>query len=111
MLENINNKLETLRILTSTLMGIERKLEKERTKLLKEKYEKLDIVHGLFLYLKSMEYPLEIYDCFGMDRGDEYDTFKHVKIKVVFGWGYTDVEGLTKRQFKKLNKLISESWK
>lgn len=111
MLENINNKLETLRILTSTLMGIERKLEKERTKLLKEKYEKLDIVHGLYLYLKSMKYPLEIYDCFGMDRGDEYDTFKHVKIKVVFGWGYTDVAGLTKRQFKKLNKLISESWK
>lgn len=110
MLENINNKLETLRILTSTLMGIERKLEKERTKLLKEKYEKLDIVHGLFLYLKSMEYPLEIYDSCGIDRG-EWDKFKHVEIKAVYDYGYTDIMGLTKKQFKKLNKLISESWK
>lgn len=90
-------------------MEIERKLEKERTRILKEKYEQLDIVHGLFLYLKSMGYPLEVYGSFGMDRGDEHDTFKHIKIKVVFSWGYTDVVGLTKKQFKKLNKLIEES--
>ena len=110
MLENINKKLETLRILTSTLMGIERKLEKERTKLLKEKYEKLDIVHGLFLYLKSMDYPLDLYDHCSIDSGKR-DKFKHVEIKVVYDWDYTDVVGLTKRQFKKLNKLIEESWK
>lgn len=109
MLENINNKLETLRALTGHLMEMERKLEKERNKLIKEKYEKLDIVHGLFLYLKSMKYPLDIYDSCGIDMG-EYDRFKHVKIKVVYNYGYTDVMGLTKKQFKKLNKLIAESW-
>lgn len=88
---------------------MERKLEKERNKLIKEKYEKLDIVHGLYLYLKSMRYPLDIYDSCGIDMGD-WDMFKHVKIKVVYDYCYTDVMGLTKKQFKKLNKLIAESW-
>lgn len=110
MLENINNKLETLRTLNYVLSKLEKALEKERTRLLREKYEKTDIVHGLFLYLKSMEYPLDIYDSCGIDRG-EWDKFKHVKIKAVYDYGYTDIMGLTKKQFNKLNKLISESWK
>lgn len=109
MLQELDNKLKTLRALTGHLMEMERKLEIKRAKLLKEKYEKLDIVRGLFLYLKSMKYPLEIYDSCGIDRG-EYDRFKHVKIKVVYDYCYTDVIGLTKKQFKKLNKLIAESW-
>lgn len=110
MLQELDNKLETLRALTGHLMAMERKLEIKRAKLLREKYEKLDIVHGLFLYLKSRDYPLEVYNSCGIDRG-EWDMFKHVKIKVVYDWDYTDVIGLTKKQFKKLNKLIAESWK
>lgn len=109
MLQEIDNKLERLRAFKGSLMEMERKLEKERNKLIKEKYEKLDIVHGLFLYLKSREYPLDIYDSCGIDMGD-WDMFKHVKIKVVYNYCYTDVMGLTKKQFKKLNKLIAESW-
>jgi hypothetical protein len=108
MLQEIDNKLERLRAFKDSLMEMERKLEKEKAKLLREKYEKLDIVHGLYLYLKSREYPLDLYDCCGIDRG-EWDMFKHVKIKVVYDYDYTDVIGLTKRQFKKLNKLIKES--
>lgn len=110
MLQEIDNKLERLRAFKGSLMEMERKLEKERNKLIKEKYEKLDIVHGLYLYLKSMGYPLDIYDSCGIDMGD-WDMFKHVKIKAVYDYCYTDVMGLTKKQFKKLNKLISESWK
>lgn len=110
MLQEIESKLETLRTLNYVLSELEEALEKERTRLLREKYEKTDIVRGLFLYLKSMEYPLEIYDSCGIDRG-EWDKFKHVEIKAVYDYGYTDIMGLTKKQFKKLNKLISESWK
>lgn len=109
MLKEIESKLETLRTLNYVLSELEEALEKERARLLREKYEKTDIVHGLFLYLKSMEYPLEMYDSYGIDSG-EWDMFKHVKIKVVYNYGYTDVIGLTKKQFKKLNKLIAESW-
>lgn len=110
MLQEINNKLETLRTLNYVLSELEEALEKERARLLREKYEKLDIVHGLYLYLRNREYPLDLYDCCGIDSG-EWDMFKHVKIKVVYGYGYTDIMGLTKKQFKKLNKLIAESWK
>jgi hypothetical protein len=109
MLKEIESKLETLRNLNYVLSELEEALEKEKARLLREKYEKLDIVHGLYLYLKSMEYPLDLYDCCCGDSG-EWDKFKHVEIKVVYGYGYTDVVGLTKRQFKKLNKLIKESW-
>lgn len=109
MLQELDNKLKALRTLNYVLSELEEALEKERGRLIREKYEKLDIVHGLFLYLKSMKYPLDIYDSCGIDRG-EYDRFKHVKIKVVYDYDYTDVMGLTKKQFKKLNKLIAESW-
>lgn len=109
MLQELDNKLETLRTLNYVLSELEEALEKERARLLREKYEKTDIVHGLFLYLKSREYPLDIYNSCGIDMG-EWDMFKHVKIKVVYDYCYTDVMGLTKKQFKKLNKLIAESW-
>lgn len=81
-------------------------LETKRT-LLKEKYENLNIVHGLYLYLKSMEYPLDIYNSCGIDSG-KWDKFKHVEIKAVYNYDYTDIIGLTKKQFRKLQNLIEK---
>ena len=82
-------------------------LEIKMQYLLKQKYYKLDIVYGLYLYLKARKYPLSVYDTFGIDHG-ERDSFKHLKIKVCYDYDYTDIVGLTKRQFKKLQKLIED---
>lgn len=85
-------------------------LTEKRKSLVKEKYENLNIVHGLYLYLKHMDYPLCVYNKFGIDDGT-IDTFKHVTIKVVEYYDYTDVVGLTEEQFKELEELIEKRTK
>lgn len=63
-------------------------------------------VEKLAVYLKFKEYPTEIYDTNSYDRG-EYDSFEDITIKVCWGWGYTDVMGLSEEEFKELNAIMN----
>ena len=64
-----------------------------------------DFVKGLAEYIKFMQYPTEIYNCFSVDAGD-YDTFHDVEMKVSYFYGYTDVVGLSEKDFEKLRNLL-----
>lgn len=66
-----------------------------------------DPVKGLAEYIKFMQYPTDLYDCFSMDPGD-YDDFNDVELKVVYSYDYTDVVGLSKEEFIKLQKLLQQ---
>ena len=65
-----------------------------------------DIVKEIALYMKIKDYPTEIYPVFGNDSG-MYDDYKDVELKVVYSYGYTDVIGLTKEEFERLEKLLN----
>lgn len=62
-----------------------------------------DPVKGLAEYIKFMQYPTDLYDCFSMDPGD-YDDFNDVELKV--SYDYTDVVGLSEEEFIRLQKLL-----
>lgn len=62
-----------------------------------------DPVKGLAEYIKLMQYPTDLYDCFSMDPGD-YDDFNDVELKV--SYDYTDVVGLSEEEFIRLQKLL-----
>ncbi len=64
-----------------------------------------DPVKGLAEYIKFMQYPTEIYNCFSTDAGD-YDTFNDVVMKVQYFYEYTDVVGLSEKDFEKLRNLL-----
>lgn len=64
-----------------------------------------DIVEELAIYIKLRGYPTELYSTFSRDAGD-YDTYKNIRIKVVYDYGYTDVVGLTSKEFKRLQNII-----
>lgn len=64
-----------------------------------------DPVKGLAEYIKFMQYPTEICNCFSADAGD-YDTFNDVIMKVSYFYGYTDVVGLSEKDFEKLRNLL-----
>lgn len=64
-----------------------------------------DPVKGLAEYIKFMQYPTDLYDCFSMDPGD-YDNFNDVELKVVYSYDYTDVVGLSEEEFIRLQKLL-----
>lgn len=64
-----------------------------------------DPVKGLAEYIKFMQYPTDLYDCFSMDPGD-YDDFNDVELKVVYSYDYTDVVGLSEEEFIRLQKLL-----
>ena len=49
---------------------------------------------------------LHIYPVFSYDSG-EYDKYKNIKLKIVWEWGYTDVVGLTKEEFKRLEDILA----
>ena len=66
-----------------------------------------DIVKEVALYMKIKDYPTEIYDVFSYESG-VYDDYKDVELKIVYSQGYTDVVGLTKEEFKKLENLLKE---
>ena len=70
-----------------------------------------DIVEELAIYIKLNNYPTKIYPVFSFDGG-EYDTYKNIKLKIVYEWDYTDVVGLTKKEFKRLEDILtSENFK
>ena len=66
-----------------------------------------DIVKEIALYMKIKDYPTEIYDVFSYESG-VYDDYKDVELKIVYSQGYTDVVGLTREEFKRLENLLND---
>lgn len=65
-----------------------------------------DSVKGLAEYIKFMQYPTELYDSFSTDEEGDYDDFNDVELKVVYQHDYTDIVGLSKEEFIRLQKLL-----
>ena len=66
-----------------------------------------DIVKEVALYIKIKGYPTDIYPVFSYESGI-YDDYKDIELKIVDSVGYTDVVGLTKEEFKRLEKLLEK---
>ena len=66
-----------------------------------------DIVKEVALYMKIKDYPTEIYPVFSYESG-VYDDYKDVELKIVYSQGYTDIIGLTKEEFKRLENLLND---
>ena len=64
-----------------------------------------DIVKEVALYMKINNYPTEIYPVFSYESGI-YDSYRGVDLKIVYSQGYTDVVGLTKEEFTRLENLL-----
>ena len=93
--------------LIKELQGIQSEIELLENKI-KEKLSSInDIVKEVALYMKIKGYPTEIYDVFSYESG-VYDDYKDVELKIVYSQGYTDVVGLTREEFKRLEKLLKE---
>ena len=101
----ITEKVNKINALKTKIIDLElqiRAIEKET----KEELSKLgDLVEELALYIKFNNYPKEIYSTFSTDIG-EYDNYKHIKLKVVYNYGYTDIVGLTEQEFNRLENLL-----
>ena len=75
---------------------------------IKEKLSSInDIVKEIALYMIIKDYPTEIYDVFSYESG-VYDDYKDVELKIVYSQGYTDIVGLTREEFTRLEKLLKE---
>ena len=93
--------------LIEELQNIQSEIELLENKI-KEKIGSInDIVKEVALYMKIKDYPTEIYDVFSYESG-VYDDYKKVELKIVYSQGYTDVVGLTREEFKKLEKLLND---
>ena len=75
---------------------------------IKEKISSVnDKVKEIALYMKIKDYPTEIYDVFSYESG-VYDDYKDVELKIVYSQGYTDIVGLTREEFKRLENLLND---
>lgn len=93
--------------LIEELQNIQSEIELLENKI-KEKLSSInDIVKEVALYIKIKGYPTEIYDVFSYESGI-YDDYKEIELKIVYSQGYTDVVGLTKEEFKKLEMLLTK---
>ena len=93
--------------LIKELQGIQSEIELLEDKI-KEKLSSInDIVKEVALYIKIKGYPTDIYPVFSYESG-VYDDYKDIELKIVDSIGYTDVVGLTKEEFKRLEKLLEE---
>ena len=93
--------------LIKELQGIQSEIESLENKI-KEKIGSInDIVKEVALYIKIKDYPTEIYDVFSYESG-VYDNYKEVELKIVESYGYTDIVGLTKEEFTRLENLLKE---
>ena len=93
--------------LIKELQGIQSEIELLEDKI-KEKIGSInDIVKEVALYIKIKGYPTDIYDVFSYESG-VYDDYKDVELKIVYSQGYTDVVGLTREEFKRLEKLLEK---
>ena len=92
--------------LIKELQGIQSEIELLEDKI-KEKIGSInDIVKEVALYIKIKGYPTDIYPVFSYESGD-YDKYKNIELKIVWEWGYTDVVGLTKEEFKRLEDILA----
>ena len=93
--------------LIEELQGIQSEIELLEDKI-KEKIGSInDIVKEVALYIKIKGYPTDIYDVFSYEAG-VYDDYKEVELKIVESYGYTDVVGLTNKEFTRLKNLLKE---
>ena len=93
--------------LIEELQNIQSEIESLEDKI-KEKLSSInDIVKEVALYIKIKGYPTDIYPVFSYESG-VYDDYKDIELKIVDSIGYTDVVGLTKEEFKRLEKLLEE---
>ena len=93
--------------LIEELQNIQSEIELLEDKI-KEKLSSInDIVKEVALYIKIKGYPTEIYPVLSYAPG-VYDNYKDVKLKIVYPLGYTDVVGLTKEEFKRLENLLND---
>ena len=93
--------------LIEELQNIQSEIESLENKI-KEKIGSInDIVKEIAVYMKIKGYPTDIYDVFSYEAG-VYDDYKEVELKIVESYGYTDVVGLTREEFKRLEKLLEE---
>ena len=92
--------------LIEELQNIQSEIELLEDKI-KEKIGSInDIVKEVALYMKIKDYPTEIYPVFSYESG-VYDDYKDVELKIVYSQGYTDVVGLTKEEFKRLEDILA----
>ena len=93
--------------LIKELQNIQSEIESLEDKI-KEKLSSInDIVKEVALYIKIKGYPTDIYPVFSYESG-VYDDYKDIELKIVDSIGYTDVVGLTKEEFKRLENLLKE---
>ena len=93
--------------LIKELQGIQSEIELLEDKI-KEKIGSInDIVKEVALYIKIKGYPTDIYDVFSYEAG-VYDDYKEVELKIVESYGYTDIIGLTNKEFTRLKNLLKE---
>ena len=93
--------------LIKELQGIQSEIELLEDKI-KEKIGSInDIVKEVALYIKIKGYPTDIYPVFSYASG-VYDDYKDIELKIVDSMGYTDVVGLTREEFKRLENLLKE---
>ena len=93
--------------LIKELQGIQSEIELLEDKI-KERLSSInDIVKEIALYMKIKDYPTEIYPVFSYESG-VYDDYKDVELKIVYSQGYTDVVGLTREEFKRLENLLND---
>ena len=92
--------------LIEELQNIQSEIELLEDKI-KEKLSSInDIVKEVALYIIIKGYPTDIYPVFSYGSG-VYDDYKEIELKIVDSIGYTDVVGLTKEEFKKLENLLN----
>ena len=93
--------------LIKELQNIQSEIELLEDKI-KEKIGSInDIVKEVALYIKIKGYPTDIYDVFSYEAG-VYDDYKEVELKIVESYGYTDIVGLTNKEFTRLKNLLKE---
>ena len=92
--------------LQKEISNLELQIKTLQDKMQKELSQFGDIVEELAAYIKLNEYPTDIYPVFSYESG-EYDKYKNIELKIVWEWGYTDVVGLTKEEFKKLEDILA----
>ena len=93
--------------LIKELQGIQSEIEHLEDKI-KERLSSInDIVKEVALYIKIKGYPTEIYPIYNSDF-EIYDSYKDVELKIMKSYGYANIVGLTKEEFKRLEKLLKE---
>ena len=100
--ETMNN----ISSLQKEISNLELQIGTLQDKMQKELSQIGDIVEELATYIKLNEYPTDIYPVFSYESGD-YDKYKNIELKIVWEWGYTDVVGLTKEEFKRLEDILA----